>query len=224
MSQDDGDGYDPYDDAPEWTNEDEDRYQTRRHEENRRRRRRRRQGWSFAVLVLVVLGVGVGGAGISQNWWEWPFGREEPGTAVAPSCAPVTATIAAPADVRLNVLNATDRRGLAGQVGGELTARGYVVASIGNEESDVEVAEPAQVRYGPSLVAAAQSVAVQIPGAVLVDDGREGEVVDVALGEGYQALATEEEAAAAIAAAVPTAPAGCPPSTSETTPPPSTTG
>ncbi len=220
MSQDDGDGYDPHDDALEWTDEDEDRYQARRREERRRRRRRRRQGWSFAVLVLVVLGAGVGGAGISQGWWEWPFGREEPDTAAAPSCAPVAATVAAPADVRLNVLNATDRRGLAGQVGGELTARGYVVASIGNEESGVDVAEPAQVRYGPALIAAAQSVAVQIPGAVLVDDGREGEVVDVTLGDGYQALAPAEEATAAIAAAASAQPTGCTPGT----PAPTTTG
>jgi hypothetical protein len=214
-----GDGYDPYEDVPEWTDEDEERYQARRREEIRRRRRRRRQGVSFAFLVLLVLGAGVAGAGITQGWWEWPFGRDaRAGTDPSTSgCTPTAPAVAAPAEVQVSVLNATETRGLAAGVAAELRARGYVVARIGNDEGGVEVLESAQVRHGPTLVADARSVALQIPGAVLVDDGRTSEVVDVVLGTGYTAVTPAEEAAAALAAGAST---GCPPSSSPSTPAP----
>jgi len=221
VSEDTQEEYDPYDDVPEWTEEDEERYQARRHEDSRRRRRRRRQGWSFAVLVLLVLGAGVAGAGIAQGWWEWPFGRQgaeaDPGP--GPDCS--AATISLPDDVQVNVLNATDTRGLAGAVGAEMERRGYTVAEIGNESSGVDVVDAVQVRYGPELVADAQSVALHFRGVVLVDDGRTGDAVDVVLGQGYHRMGGADEAAAAIAAA---APPGCAPTPSGTTPAPTGTG
>lgn len=223
MSEDTRGQYDPYDDAPEWTKEDEDRYQARRREEQRRRRRRRRQGWSFALLVLLVLGAGVAGAGIAQGWWEWPFGQEPQAQAQEPTpgCSATAPAVALPADVQVTVLNATDTRGLASGVAAELQARGYVVTRVGNEESGVDVSESAQVRYGAALTADARSVALQVPGAVLVDDGRTGDVVDVVLGTGYRAMTPAEEAAGAVAAGAST---GCPSSAPATTAPPTTTG
>lgn len=221
MSEDTRGQYDPYDDAPEWTKEDEDRYQARRREEQRRRRRRRRQGWSFALLVLLVLGAGVAGAGIAQGWWEWPFGQEPQVQEPTPGCSATAPAVALPADVQVTVLNATDTRGLASGVAAELQARGYVVTRVGNEESGVDVSESAQVRYGAALTADARSVALQVPGAVLVDDGRTGDVVDVVLGTGYRAMTPAEEAAGAVAAGAST---GCPSSAPATTAPPTTTG
>ena len=201
--------YDPYDDAPEWTDEDEERYQARQTEERRRKKIRRRQALSFSVLVLVVLGAGLAGAGVNQGWWEWPFSSSPDDTTT--DCSEVEPTIAAPADVRVNVLNATEIRGLAAAVSTELRKRGYVVEAVGNDESGIAVTESAQVRHGPDLAAEAASVAVQVPGAVLVDDGRTGEVVDIVLGAGYRNVTNVSQAAAAIAAAAPTQPAGCAP-------------
>ena len=216
MSDGPGEEYDPYDDVPEWTEEDEELYQARRHEDLRRRRRRRRQGWSFAVLVLLVLGAGLAGAGIAQGWWEWPFERAEAQAPGEPDCSGAGATIALPEDVQINVLNATDVRGLAAAVAAEMRVRGYTVADVGNDESEVDVVEAVQVRYGPALVADAQSVALHFRGVVLVDDGRTGEVVDVVLGQGYSRMGGAAEAAAVIAASVPE---GCAP-----TPAPTATG
>lgn len=217
----DDDGYDGYDDDLEWTDEDEERYQARIAAERRRKRVRRRQGWSFAVLVLLVGLIGLGGAGVVQGWWEWPFGRDGEAGETAGRCPTPTSTLAAPAATQVQVLNATDRRGLASDVAAQLTQRGYTVAGIGNDDSGVPVPEPAQVRHGPEGLLQAQTVAINVPGAVLVDDGRPGTQVEIALGEGFAALATPEEVAAALAPVPPTSsPAGCTPApTTPATPP-----
>lgn len=217
---DDGDGYD---DGPEWTDEDEERYQARVAADRRRKHVRRRQAWSFTALVLVVGLLGLGGAGVVQGWWAWPFGQGGDGRAGEGSnvCPTPSSTLSAPAATQVQVLNATQRRGLAADVAAQLGQRGYKIAGIGNDDSGVAVAEPAQVRHGPEGVLQAQTVAINIPGAVLVDDGRPGNQVELALGEGFAALATPEEVAAALAPVAPTSsPAGCTPP--PTTPPPTT--
>jgi hypothetical protein len=206
---DEPDGYD--DDAP-WTDADEQRYQARRDEELKRGRRRRRQATSFAVLVLLVLGIGVGAAGVYQGWWQWPFGREEPAAAPEPTptpCPTPEVTAAQPADVSVTVLNGTGERGLAARVSGELEDRGYVVADIGNTQS--EVTDIAQVRHGPEGLTAARSVAAQVDGSVLVDDGRTGGAVDLALGAGYTALRPLEVVTPLLEPAPAESPAGCVP-------------
>lgn len=221
--RDDDGSWDGYDDEPEWTDEDEERYQARVASDRRRKRLRRRQAWSFTALVLLVGLLGLGGAGVVQGWWAWPFGQGGDGEARERSntCPTPSSTLAAPAATQVQVLNATQRRGLAADVAAQLGQRGYAVAGIGNDDSGVAVPEPAQVRHGPEGVLQAQTVAVNIPGAVLVDDGRPGNQVELALGEGFAALATPEEVAAALAPVAPTSsPAGCTPP--PTTPPPTT--
>lgn len=194
----------------EWTEDDERRYQARRQLERRAARRRRRQAASFAVVVLIVLGLGVTAAGVYSGWWEWPLGRDDTGTeTVGEPCPSPTVTAAAAEDVTLRVLNSTDRRGLAGAVAAELRERGFDVSQVANDAADVTVEESAQVRHGPEALLAARTVAAQIPGAVLVDDGREGFVVDLSLGTAYQNLASVDEAAALTTPVPGPSPAGC---------------
>lgn len=203
----------------EWTEDDERRYQARRQLERRATRRRRRQAASFAVVVLIVLGAGVTAAGVYSGWWEWPLvGSADSGTEkVGDPCPTPTVTAAAAKDVTVRVLNSTDRRGLAGAVAAELRKRGFDVSQVGNDAADVTVAEPAQVRHGPEAVPAARTVAAQIPGAVLVADGREGFVVDLSLGTAYQNLATVEQAATLTTPVPGPSPAGCVPVVPTTT-------
>ena len=127
------------------------------------------------------------GAGINQGWWEWPF-KDEPTATPSSTCDDVEATIAAAADTRVNVLNATDVRGLASAIGDELTLRGYVVEDVGNEGATSTSPRPSRSAYGPGLEAEAQSVALHFRGVVLVDDGRTGSVVDVVIGQGYRKM------------------------------------
>ena len=215
----DDEGREPWDDEggeSSWTEADERRYQARRHEELKRGRRRRRQATSFTVLVLLVMGIGVGAAGVYQGWWEWPFGEEE---AAAPQdtptpCPTPEVTAAQPADVQVTVLNGTGERGLAATVSTELAGRGYVVGEAGNTESPL--AEIAQVIHGPESLTAARSVAAQVDGSTLVDDGRAGPAVDLALGAGYTALRPPEVVAPLLLPAPAESPAGCVPPSAPT--------
>jgi len=217
-----------YDDEGQpWAEADERRYQARRHEELKRVRRRRRQATSFTVLVLLVMGIGVGAAGVYQGWWEWPFGEDPPAApaATAPPCPVPEATAASPAETTVVVLNGKGDAGLAGATAEQLEARGFVIESIGNTEAPV--GEVAQVRHGPEGALQARTVAAQVEGSVLVDDGRPGAVVELAVGAGFTGLVPPEVAAAAIAPAPVESPAGCVPvaSPSETaTAVPPTTG
>lgn len=227
----DGEGHEPWDDdghyedgsdditrdEREWTEADEARYQARRREERRSVHRRRRQATAFTILVLLVLGIGVGAAGVYQGWWAWPFGREERAATPAPTSAPCPTpevTAAQPANVIVTVLNGTGEPGLAAGVSEELAARGYVVGDPGNTEADV--AEVAQVRHGPEGLTAARSVAAQVDGSILVDDGRTGSAVDLAVGAGYVGLRPPEVVATLLAPAPAESPAGCVPAPAPT--------
>lgn len=208
------------DDDP-WTEADERRYQSRRARDRARRRRARRRAAIFALIVLLVMGTGVYAAGLFQGAWSWPpFGG---GTASSPSgtpCPSLTRTAAPPRDVRVRVYNATDRSGLAARVASQLQSRGFAVPEIDNDPAGGTVTEPAQVRYGPQGLAAARAVAAQVPGAVLVDDGREGSDVDLALGAGYGDRLASSDTVATLTTPVPVTgtPDGCVPAGSTDAP------
>lgn len=203
-------------DEPEWTDDDEVRYQASREAERRRVRRRRRQAASFSVIVLLVLGVGVGAAGVLQGWWGWPFGGST--AAEGDPCPQPQLTAALPTDTAVVVLNATENRGLAGKVAEQLTARGFEVTGIGNEEPTVEVPETVQVRFGPASVLEAKAVAAQFPAPAMVDDGRTESTVEVAVGLAFTEMVAPEAAAAAIAPVPATSPTGCTPVTPSVAP------
>ncbi|HEX5511821.1 MAG TPA: LytR C-terminal domain-containing protein [Actinomycetales bacterium] len=209
----------------EWTEEDERRYQERRALERRAARRRRRQAASFALVVLVVLGVGVAAFGVYRGWWEAPLASKEPRTTTAAKPCPTPTVTAAPVkDVTVRVLNATDRQGLAGSVARELRKRGFDVADVGNDAPGAKVPEAAQVRHGPDGLLAARTVAAQIPGSKLVDDGREGFVVDLSLGAAYAKMTPAKEAAKLTAPVPAPSPSGCVPVTPSATPSATPTG
>lgn len=217
----DGDPAGVYDDEPEWTAADEERYQARRQEEIRRRRRARRQGLSFALVVLLVLGAGVGAAGIVQGWWEWPFDEATERVADGPQCPTPTVVAAPPNQTRVVVLNATEISGLATAVGQQLEVRGFQVVEVGNEDDSVAVPESAQIRHGPETRLQATAVAAQFRSAVLVDDGRTGDTVELSVGLAYRRMVDAEEAAAAITPVPGPSPDGCTPVDQSAPPTPS---
>lgn len=216
-----------WDDEPAWTDEDERRYQERRRAEMRAARRRRLQATFFALVVLLVLGTGATAAGVYQGWWEWPpwEGRDEPlPTRTVVVCPTPEVTAAPVAEVTLAVLNSTDRAGLAASTAEQLQERGFTVGSIGNDAGG-QLDGVAVVRHGPEGLLAARTVAAQVAGAELVDDGRAGTAVELSLGAGFTGLRPPEEAAAAAGPAPVESPAGCvvpTPATTGTTPPAST--
>ncbi|WP_432541839.1 LytR C-terminal domain-containing protein [Kineococcus sp. SYSU DK002] len=154
-----------------------------------RRTRLVRQRVVFAVVVALVLAVGGGAYLVWSDRWQ-PGGAATPSAAATPSCAPAAPVLLTPGEVTLDVLNGTDRRGLAAAVAGELRTRGFVVGSVGNAPTPTGPGT-ALVAYPAGAVQQAVTVAARLPEAQLVEDPA-ATVVTVSLGDGYQALLGED--------------------------------
>ena len=173
-------------------------------EEVAERLRRHRSRWRalrhavvMLLVVLVVGGIGVVAGGAVLGRWELPWaptpnaapGPSAPtGPLAPPDCEPAVVTPAAAAGTSVQVLNATDRTGLASEVADELEARGFVVTDVGNSRADV--VEPVPAGAEPAALAAA----AQLSGAVLRPDPT-APVVTVLLGDAWTAVSSVEVAA-----------------------------
>ncbi|MDF2144791.1 LytR C-terminal domain-containing protein [Knoellia sp. p5-6-4] len=159
-----------------------------------RRSRRRRALITLAVVALMLF---------FAFWYAYSYYRtsSEPTAAPAPTCAttaPAKAGAAPrPAEITVNVYNATDRAGLAAKTAAEVRQRGFDVATITNDPLRRTVTGPAEVRYGKSGTAKAKVVLGLVKGAKPVRDGRVDGSVDLVLGEKFTALVKRPAAPAA---------------------------
>ncbi|MBA2769282.1 MAG: LytR C-terminal domain-containing protein [Sporichthyaceae bacterium] len=106
--------------------------------------------------------------------------------------------MAAPGQVRVNVYNATDKRGLAARVAGQLERRGFRVKQVDNDPAKRTVTSAAEVRHSASGASAARAVAAQVGAVIDVPDGREDSTVDLVLGTAFARLTPREDAATAL--------------------------
>lgn len=164
-------------------------------------RRRGRAG----RLVLVVAALLVLGVAVAAVWYV----RDDSGPAVTSSptlsCRPPSAapTAVAAAQVRVNVYNATKRRGLAARVATQLRKRGFRVAKVANDPAKRKVTGVAEVRASTVGARASRTVGAQVASFVAVPDQRRNASVDLVIGASFRSL---RSAAAAAAALRPTAP------------------
>ena len=156
------------------------------------RRRPRRRGPVVATIVVLAALVAAGWYG----WHRWHghsnAAAAAPRTCVTPTAAP---TPAAPAQVTVAVLNATDKVGLAHQVAAALRAQGLKIGKVGNTKA--RVSGVAAVSYGPTAKAAAITVAEYVPGATLAPTASGG--VTLEIGPSFTALATPADVSSAHA-------------------------
>jgi len=116
--------------------------------------------------------------------------------------APPTVTALDPATIRLRVYNASDISGLAAQATAEFVGRGFTVTVTENDRTGRDVLAVGELRYGPRGAEKAAFVALFVPGITLVRDTRSDDLIDIALGPNYVALAAPEAVVAAIATPV----------------------
>ncbi|GAA4642148.1 envelope integrity protein Cei [Gordonia humi] len=104
----------------------------------------------------------------------------------------------------VRVLNSAAERGSAQSVSDDLVSLGFRAADPAYADDTVYTQRDlhcvAQIRFGPQGRAAAAAVWLAAPCAQLVDDGRDGSDVDLALGEYYTATQPSQDAQAAIEA------------------------
>lgn len=167
-----------------------------------RRSRIVRQRIVFVVVVLLVLAVGGGAYLVWSDRWQ-PGAEPTPTAAAGPTCVPAAPpALLASGEVTVDVLNGTDRRGLAAAVAGELRTRGFVVTNVGNAPAATGPST-AVVTFPTALAQQAVTVGARFADVQLVEDPA-ATVVSVSLGDGYQALLPEE----ALVAVAPPAAAG----------------
>ncbi|MEU9980298.1 LytR C-terminal domain-containing protein [Streptomyces sp. NPDC050856] len=179
----------------------------------RRPRHRRR---IVLAAVAAVLALGLAGWGTVQLIDIFGGGGGESGrraTAAGPDCErdrratrPVVAAARAlplPADITVNVYNATPRGGLAKSTADELKRRGFTIGKVGNAPAayDKKVAGPAVVLGAPAATKGAFPVlGTQLKGATVRTDTRATADVDLIIGTAFRALTPMKTANAALAA------------------------
>ena len=165
---------------------------------SRSRRSRRRRALVTLVVVALML--------FFAFWYAYSYYRSsgEAVAAPAPTCttaAPAKAVAGPkPADITVNVYNATSRDGLAGKTASDVRERGFKVATVTNDPLQRSVPGTAEIRYGKSGAAKAKVVQGLVKGAKPVRDARTDASVDLVLGEKFTALTAPAQQVAAPAA------------------------
>lgn len=157
----------------------------------------------LALLLLTALvwwrvlnrsgGAGPGAAGATTH-----SGCRSP----TPTKTMARATLPAPADVTVRVLNATTRAGIAGKAQDTLVQDGFKApkpASNDHRHLD-KIKAVAEIRYGPATSDAAKLLQYYLPGAHLVRTKQAKTTVVISLGKRYRHVATPAQAAAAMRA------------------------
>lgn len=185
--------------------------------------RRRWVPFVIAVVVLLVLALVVWVSALSKGSSDPVATTCNPPTAPSasasasaapPSAAPLTTVPAnqlvevAPAALssfQVRVLNASARRGEARSVLDDLTGQGFTPATDTPYADDSVYPDQnldcvGQIRFGPAGRAAAAAVWVAVPCAELVDDGRPGTVVDLALGREFSSTEQTQDQQAVLEA------------------------
>ncbi|MFD7611269.1 LytR C-terminal domain-containing protein [Streptomyces sp. NPDC059828] len=182
-----------------------------------RMRRPRRRRYVLGALAAVTV-VGVGGWGTMQLIDVFSGGGEKPATHTqAAACAAQASPAGAPllprpAQVKVNVYNATPRPGLAKTTADELRKRGFVVGNVGNAPAAYDKKVPGTGMLLGAATAhegALRVLATQLTGAELRVDARKTPDVDLIIGTGFKALTAKTVSDKALAAlAAPPKPAG----------------
>jgi len=192
-----------------------------------RPRPRRSRGPSAGAIISIVVGMvvlfalGFGIALITQGGSltspsaapENPAATAE-GPATPLPCA-TTMIIPAevlprPAKVKINVFNATKRKGLAAEAALATKLAGFKIMKVDNVPDGRRINGFAEVRYGPRGLKQANLVHFYVPDAVMVEDTRNDKTVDVVLGKEFSIVSSDAEVAASMASPSPsTSGPGC---------------
>ncbi|MEU1019207.1 LytR C-terminal domain-containing protein [Streptomyces sp. NPDC005898] len=169
-------------------------------------------GWGTLQLIHVFSGGGdtssaVAGRAASDCDRE-PGGPHRPARGTDPGAAREAgregrpAPLPKPGQITVNVFNATPRGGLAKGTADELKKRGFAIGEVGNatKEFDKKVKGTGILLGAKTAATAALPVlGTQLAGAELRTDGRDGDEVDLIIGEKFKDLVKKEDADKALA-------------------------
>lgn len=153
--------------------------------ENPGRLRRRILHGVVLVLLLGLIFAGIMGAmGVMSGQIKFPAAiQAQENSSVCPAA---TFDYTPPAKVKVNVLNATSRNGLAKAAANEFKARKFVVGAVANTQTGYRGV--AAIVSGAAGQSAAFTVQRNLPGSDYFQDGRKDASVDVILTSDYRGL------------------------------------
>lgn len=141
------------------------------------------------VALLALLGL------TAIVWWRVLHrdSGSSAGTPCSSSSSSARITLPAPAAITVQVLNATNRTGIAAKARTALAADGFnLPAQAGNDTKyRGKVTSTAQIRYGPKGKSGAMLLRYYFPGAQLVPGTTTSATVVVSIGAKYHAVATQ---------------------------------
>lgn len=159
-----------------------------------------------ALLALLLLTALVWWRVLNRSSGAGPDAAGGPTHSVCPSPTPtrtaIKATLPAPADVTVRVLNATSRSGIAGKAQDALVHDGFrarKAASNDHKHLD-KIKAVAEIRYGRTSADAAKLLRYYLPGAHLVRLHHPKSTVVISLGKKYRHVATPAQVQAAMRA------------------------
>ncbi len=172
-------------------------------------RRPRKRGRLVAVIVASAAVLGLLGWGSLQLFDVFSGGgtakaADGPQHCARPSAEPArVAKLPEPKSVKVNVLNATTRSGLAKETADELKKRGFTIGEVGNAPAayDKKV-KTAGLLIGPKSAAdsSLKVLGTQFAGAGTRTDARKGAALDLVIGDGFTKLTAPGTAKKALAA------------------------
>jgi hypothetical protein len=175
-----------------------------------RMRRPRRRGRLVAALVASVTALGLVGWGTLQLIDVFTGGGDKASavgskadcaTKASPSASASTTAYPKPAQITVNVFNATPRAGLAKKTADELKKRGFKIGDVGNASAEFDKkVKGTGLLLGPtSAVSTSLPVlGTQLAGAETRADTRKGTDVDLIIGTGFKSLTAKATAAKAL--------------------------
>ncbi|MEV7146457.1 LytR C-terminal domain-containing protein [Streptomyces sp. NPDC093084] len=181
-----------------------------------RMRPRRRHARLVLSAVASVTALGLVGWGTLQLIDVFTGGGKEAAAAGATACVkqsaasakPAAGTSAAvlpkPAQITVNVFNATTRTGLAKDTADELKKRGFKIGDVGNAPAKFD----AKVKGTAVLLGPAAALRTSLPVLATqvttpdqrTEAGRKGAAVDLIIGDAFKALTPQAAAAKALTA------------------------
>ncbi|MEV0846235.1 LytR C-terminal domain-containing protein [Streptomyces sp. NPDC049954] len=183
------------------------------------RRRPRGRGRIALVLVASVAALGLLGWGTFQLIDVFSGGGTADAASGAKHCPRPSARpaqvkkVPAPDQIKVNVLNATPREGLAKKTADELKKRGFTIGEVGNAPKtyDKKVRTAGLLLGAPTASGGAFDVlGTQLTGARTRTDTRKGGDVDLIIGDGFKQLTTPAVASKALTTLRNPAPAPAP--------------
>jgi hypothetical protein len=141
----------------------------------------------FVLLGLIVTAI-MGALAVINGQIKFPGSEES--QADSSACPATTFDYLPPAEVKVNVFNATPRAGLARSAANEFKARKFAVGQVGNIEMGYRGV--AAIVSGAAGQSAAFTVQRNLPGSDYFQDGRQDATVDVILTGDYRGLVKAE--------------------------------